>query len=171
MSKSATNGIVSPYRDNETEYISLREVRRQAALNVALLSELGCSVTIIPFKEFNGYTVQYVILGKETVFSIENVKYAAYESSIDKELMPGFHDMLFNGSTSYILRREGYTLCDSFCKTEIYPYYRRNEIVVCPEGRVLKVDELPLDSMAFYLDSVPDIKPNDQVLQRLLSEF
>lgn len=182
LSRSATSGRSSPQdkhtgsitvlqKDTAPEVISLRDTRRQAALNVALLSETGCHVHLQPYAEFNGYTVTSIKLGNEMVFSVEEVKQAAYEGRVNESAMKGFHDMLFNGISSYLLRRKGYTIADSFCETEIYPFYRRTDSVLCPDGKKVVPNDRNLDAAAIYLDCTPTVQPFDSVLMKIIYEM
>lgn len=182
LSRSAITGRSSPrdkhiesitalQKDTAPEVISLRDTRRQAALNVALLSEIGCHVHLQPYADFNGYTVTNVKLGNEVIFSVQDVKQASYEGRVSKSVMKGFHDMLFNGSSSYLLIRKGYTIVDSFCETEIYPFYRMTDSVLCPDGKRVVPNDRRLDAAAIYLDCTPNIQPFDKVLMKLIYEM
>lgn len=172
MSCCVTCGPVMPtMRTEPNEVVSLKDMRRQAALNVALLSSVGCSVKIRPYTYFNGCTVESIALGREELFNVYDVRQGAYESDVKKDDLKGYHDMLFNGCTSYILRRKGYEILDSFCENEIYPYYRKTESVVLPSGGVVIPRDNLLDAIAFYIDSNSEIPPFDRVLIKILYEM
>lgn len=172
MSYCATRGPVMPImRKEPNSVVSIKEMRRQAALNVALLSSVGCRVKVRPFTYFNGYTVESIALGREELFSIYEVRQGAYENNIKKEDLKGYHDMLFNGCTSYILRRKGYEVLDSFFESEMYSYYRKTENVVLPSGGVIIPKGNLMDAIAFYIDSNSEIEPFDRVLIKILYEM
>ena len=170
MSCCVTNGPVVSFMLRES-VISLKDMRRQAALNVALLSSLGYEIKLRPYARFNGYTVESIRLSGEEVFSVYDVKQGVYENKISDEMTNGYHDMLFNGCSSYILRSKGYAIFDSFCESEIYPYYRKTEQVVLPGGGVVIPRESILDAAAFYIESTWYISPFDRVLIKLLYEM
>lgn len=172
MSCCVTRGPVTPAMRTETNaVISLKDMRRQAALNVALLSSVGCSVKVRPYTYFNGCTVESIVLGREELFNVYDVRQGAYESDVKDYDLKGYHDMLFNGCTSYILRRKGYEILDSFCENEIYPYYRKTESVVLPSGGVIIPKDNLLDAIAFYIDSNSEILPFDRILIKILYEM
>lgn len=172
MSCCVTRGpFMSTMRKEPNEVVSLKDMRRQAALNVALLSSVGCSVKVRPYTYFNGCTVESIALGREELFNVYDVRQGAYESDVKKDDLKGYHDMLFNGCTSYILRRKGYEILDSFCENEIYPYYRKTESVVLPSGGVIIPRDNLLDAIAFYIDSNSEIEPFDRVLIKILYEM
>ena len=172
MSYCVTRGPVMPIMRKEPSIVvSLKEMRRQAALNVALLSSIGCSVKLRPYAYFNGCTVESIVLEGEEIFSVYDVRRGAYESDVKNDDLKGYHDMLFNGCTSYTLRRRGYEIIDSFCENEIYPYYRKTESIVLPSGGVIIPRDNLLDAIAFYIDSNSEILPFDRVLIKILYEM